>query len=170
MNPWGDTSLEQRCLYSESYVNMCQQDHEFISIPSFLWLLVSGVAYWWWLMMVDDLFLENWFTMITHWYSWYVFGDNLSAQALIQDADDQPWGSYSQPYGVPWPLPWRVEPDLCYPCFPSRKYLTNFDNSLCIFSQSPIVTSFRIFSRLLTRLDPPSPAFKIFHPCFQHFQ
>ena len=83
----------------------------------------------------------------------------MSAQALIQDADDQPWGSYSQPYGVPWPLPWRVEPDLCYPCFPSRKYLTNFDNSLCIFSQSPIVTSFRIFSRLLTRLDPPSPAF-----------
>jgi hypothetical protein len=164
MNPWGDTSLEQRCLYSESYVNMCQQDHEFISIPSFLWLLVSGVAYWWWLMMVDDLFLESWFIMITHWYSWYVFGDNLSAQALIQDADDQPWGSYSQPYGVPWPLPWQVEPDLSYPCFlPSKTYLT----IACAFSLSHLIS--HLFQTVdpswpaLTRLDPPWPAFKIFH-------
>ena len=43
MNPWADTSLEQRCLYSEYYVkicqdlsrfvNMCQQDHESHSLP-----------------------------------------------------------------------------------------------------------------------------------------
>lgn len=28
-------------------------------------------------------------------------GHEFRAEALIQDADDQPWGSYSQPYGAP---------------------------------------------------------------------
>ena len=38
-----------------------------------------------------------------------------------------------------------------------------FDNSLCIFSQSPHFASFPDSWPVLTRLDPPWPAFKIFH-------